>query len=350
MTYNEADHPRDEKGRWVDKNGNTENDSTNQEILKGGVEVNVYNESPAQILYKGSIIKKEKEKIEGEYKNILFQTLGKFVTNTMMLYYNIDQLEKKIKELHLEEKLKQNVSKATGKVKSFVDARLAWGGRQVKNFIKKRIDERDIEKNAKDIGKKYNVLKNQAAKVVFGEDAAGMLDISHDKVKDRSYLEGVFEIPNYKDERFKKYQPYLENKISKQFAHYGTNPNDVKGYYFGPNAKASVNMAQDSYMQQYVKDNKNGFLNNDLKKTSIDFKAGNMYYAHHLVDVIDYQFDSEGNLEILIADTNDFNENEDNKLVQAGDIAMKNKELKPQFAIKHVIIPKEKLGELWGKY
>jgi len=73
------------------------------------------------------------------------------------------------------------------------------------------------------------------------------------------------------------------------------------------------------------------------------------HYGTNIDDVIDFGFDSEGNLEIIIADTNDYNEGDPFKLVQAGDIAMKNGKLKPRFTLKHVIIPKDILEKLWGK-
>lgn len=292
----------------------------------------------------------QKQKIEKEYRNILLDTLDKLTSPAQVLYSNIQQLEKMVKENHFEEKLKQNLSNANSKLKSLANDSIVWGKEKGKEVFKKWIETRTPEEIAKHVGADYKNWKNSGAKFLLGEDAAGMLDISHENINDKGYLENTFEINNYKDKRFEKYQNYLKNKLSQQFKHCGTNIDNIKGYYFSPNSKASQNMANDIYMQKYLKENRDGFLNNNLKKTSINFKTGNMYYAHHLVDVIDYQFDSENNLELVISDTNDYNENDKNKLVQAGDIAMKNKELKPKFVIKHAIIPKENLEKLWGKY
>lgn len=357
MTYNEADHPRDEKGRWTYAGGakSKKNDDRYNEPIDGvfklGAEINEYRqETPAQVLYKNSFEKMQKQKVEKEYRNILLDTLDKLATPAEVLYSNIQQLEKMVKENHLEKKLKQNLANASSKVKSLANNSVAWVKEKGREVFKKWIETQSPEELAKHVGTDYKNWKNNASKFFIGKDAAGMLDISHKNINDKSYLESVFKIDNYKDKRFEKYQNYLKDKLTQQFKHYGTNIDDIKGYYFGPNSKASQNMADDIYTQKYVKENKEGFLNNNLKKTSINFETGNMYYAHHLVDVIDYQFDSENNLELIISDTNDYNENDENKLVQAGDIAMKKDWLIPKFVIKHVIIPKENLEKLWGKY
>ena len=54
-----------------------------------------------------------------------------------------------------------------------------------------------------------------------------------------------------------------------------------------------------------------------------------------------------GNLHVKVYDTYDFNPNEDNPLVVAGRNKMLKEELKPFFTIHDIIIPKEKLKELW---
>ena len=90
MKWNEQDHPRDDDGKFTFKNGG----------------VSGTKESSASILYRDEKIKKEKDKIESEYKSKLLNILGNKATSADILYGTTKELEEKVKEYGLEDKLK----------------------------------------------------------------------------------------------------------------------------------------------------------------------------------------------------------------------------------------------------
>ena len=159
------------------------------------------------------------------------------------------------------------------------------------------------------IGKNYNGFSNFALKKIYGKDAAGMLDISHKKINDESYIKNAIKIENYRDKRFAKYEGYLKEKLTKQFEQYNKNINEISGYYFIPESEPSLRIANDSEFREFLKNNKDNILNN-RGNLSIEFKKDNLYYAHHYVDFIDYRINENGDLEGIVADTNDYNKDD----------------------------------------
>ena len=89
--WNEQDHPRDEDGKFTFKN--RENGSNTKE-------------SPADVLYHHSKIKAEKDKQESEYKSKLLNILSNKAKPTDVLYGTTKELEEKVKEYGLQDKLK----------------------------------------------------------------------------------------------------------------------------------------------------------------------------------------------------------------------------------------------------
>lgn len=89
--WNEQDHPRDDDGKFTFKNG--ESGSSTKE-------------SPASILYRDEKIKREKDKKEAEYKSKLLDILGNKAKPTDVLYGTTKELEEKVKEYGLQDKLK----------------------------------------------------------------------------------------------------------------------------------------------------------------------------------------------------------------------------------------------------
>ncbi len=124
MQWNEADHPRDETGRFTFSGGsdkdNSNNDDTNygkgnDGIFRLGAEItdildntkdNKTN-NPKDVLYKNTAISKANEKEKTRYINSLLDILGNKATNTDKLYPNTKKLEQKIKDMGLGEKLKE---------------------------------------------------------------------------------------------------------------------------------------------------------------------------------------------------------------------------------------------------
>ncbi len=81
---------------------------------------------------------------------------------------------------------------------------------------------------------------------------------------------------------------------------------------------------------------------------SVSFTSRNLHNAIGLADIRNGYIDKNGNLHVKVYDTYDFNPEEENKpLVMAGKNKMLEGELKPFFTIHDIIIPKEKLDELW---
>ena len=91
MTWDENLHPRDEDGKFTFKNGGNNSNTK---------------ESPANILYRDSKIKAEKDKQESEYKSKLLNILGNKATHADILYGTTKELEQKVKEYGLQDKLK----------------------------------------------------------------------------------------------------------------------------------------------------------------------------------------------------------------------------------------------------
>ena len=93
--WNEQDHPRDDDGKFTFKNGGS---SANTK------------ERPADILYRDSKIKAEKDRQEAEYKSKLLNILGDKAKPTDVLYGTTKELEQKVKEYGLQDKLKGTMS------------------------------------------------------------------------------------------------------------------------------------------------------------------------------------------------------------------------------------------------
>lgn len=108
-TWNEADHPRDEIGRFTYGGGGGEDNSNNNDadygkgsdgVFRLGAEVTdiLSNESIKDVLYKNTTTSKVSEKAKTSYINQLLDILGNKATTTDKLYPNIKKLEAKIKE------------------------------------------------------------------------------------------------------------------------------------------------------------------------------------------------------------------------------------------------------------
>jgi len=89
--WNESEHPRDDDGKFTFKNGG-----------------NYYSnrERAADILYRDEKIKTEKNKQESTYKSKLLNILGDRAKPTDVLYGTTKELEQKVKEYGLQDKLK----------------------------------------------------------------------------------------------------------------------------------------------------------------------------------------------------------------------------------------------------
>lgn len=189
-------------------------------------------------MYKDSETKKQVESIENEYKNNLLNILGKLATHTDMIYPDIKELERKIKENGLTNKLKQMQTAMFNHVK-------------YNSPLMRKVAE-------KLVGKNFNTLKFKAANYISGPDTAGMLDLAHgeDKMNNPAYIKDAIKLKNYNDPKISQFADYLKKKVPEQFNSYGFNPDNIPGYYFKSNSEPSQRMIQNKDFRAFIKNNK----------------------------------------------------------------------------------------------
>ena len=324
MTWDESKHPRDEKGQFTYSDGsdienNTENDTP---ILKGRIEKTEKSKSPAEILY-GDTYKKEKA--ENKYRSKLLNVLGDLATPAMVLYATNKQLENEIK--------KNGLINTTKKIKN--------GLTQI------GIEQR--------IGDNYGNNSNKFAKLGIGKDAAGMLDLAHGiNMNDRNYIKDTISLDSYNDPSVASDKEYLKKKISDQFKDYNFDINKIKGYFFKSDSEPVQRLINNKDFQDMIRNHKDEIIKKG--EFSAEFKKhgniglgqdNNFRNAIGKADFRNIYQDKEGNLHIKMYDTYDFNKNENSPLIKAGANKMDKGELKPFFTIHDIIIPKNKLDEIW---
>lgn len=185
----------------------------------------------------------------------------------------------------------------------------------------------------------------------MGKDTAGMLDLAHPKMKNPNYVKDSDKLGNYNDKKVSKYEKYLKTKIEKQYKDYkNINPKNVDGRYFKPNSKPSIELSKTKEIKEFIKQHKYEIINNTLfnnkEYQSIEFPTGDWYYAVHYTDIIDTYFDENGNLHVIMADTNDYNLDEDIELIKAGAEAMQKGELEPKYIIWDILIEKDDFDKI----
>ena len=196
------------------------------------------------------------------------------------------------------------------------------------------------------IGNNYKPEFYILAKSTFGPDTAGMLDLAHEKRNDTSYEKDAIKLTNWNDPRVASDKEYLRGKVIKGFSYYDYDEDNVPGYFFKNYSEPSQRIANDSDFLNKIRENKHKILSN-AEDLSVSFTSRNLHNAIGLVDIRNGYLDKNGNLHVKVYDTYDFNPEEDNPLIIAGKNKMLDRELKPFFTIHDIIIPKEKLDELW---
>lgn len=343
MTWNEADHPRDEQGRFTYGNGgqseNTDDNGNNYQygnLFKLKAEVfDTDIEMPKDTLYKKDKLEQEQKAKENSYRNKLLNVLGKLATPADALYGSIKKLEKKIVENGLGGKL----DKIKGGISTI-------GGAVAKPFYKKGAELA--------IGKMYKLGGYQYAKNVYGKDTTGMLDMSHQERMDFEYTKDAIELKNFDDERVASDKKYLVEKLNSQFNNeYAkiTNIENIKGYFFKNSSEPSRRISNDPDFRKVIRDNKDDILSGKLVSMEFplykDNKKSNLHYAFGHVDIRNGYIDNEGNLHIKVYDTYDFNKKNMTTLNQAGYNQMIKGNLKPYFTIHDIIIPRNVIDTLW---
>ena len=151
----------------------------------------------------------------------------------------------------------------------------------------------------------------------------------------QSYVKDTLKLENCNDEKISKYRDYLKNKIEQQFGSYSNViPEEVNGYYFKSDSNPSKDLAKTKEIKEFIKRNKqdiiDGTLFHNKLSASINFPIGDWHYSIGKADIIDCYFDNNKNLHLILADTYDFNANENN-LIEAGRLLMQEGELKARF-------------------
>lgn len=328
MVWDESKHPRDNEGKFTYKNGgDSENNSENNTpILKGRIEKTEV-KSPAEILY-GDAYKKEKA--ENEYRSNLLNILGNLATPAMIMYATNKQLENEIKKNGLINTVKKVVNVA----------------------LNSKPAQKAIRNN---IGENYKKGVNWMTQHTMGKDTAGMLDLSHGiNMNDRDYIKDAISLDNYNDPSVASDREYLKKKVSEQFKDYNFDINKIKGYFFKSDSEPVQRLIENKDFQDMIRNHKDemlkegkfsgGFKKHGLIGLGVD---NNFHNAIGKADFRNIYQDKEGNLHVKMYDTYDFNKDEDNAFVRAGADQMEKGNLKPYFSIYDIIIPKNKLDEIW---
>ena len=259
-----------------------------------------------------------------------------------------------------EEEIREKINSAKDKISSIMKLTEEIF-QETKNKIKKareefkRIKNNTIqEKIESRIGNNYGKWSNRLVKLFAGKDTAGMLDLSHGiNMNDRSYIKDTISLDNYNDPKVAKDKEYLKDKVSKQFKDYNFDINKIKGYYFKSNSEPVQRLIANKDFQDMIKNHKDEIIQKG------EFSAGFPKYGlginwnnnfHNAIGKADFRnayLDKDGNLHVKMYDTYDFNKNENNPLIKAGVNKMDKGELKPFFSIYDIIIPKDKLDEIW---
>ena len=146
---------------------------------------------------------------------------------------------------------------------------------------------------------------------------------------------------NYK-EVAEELQPYLKNKIIQQLGE--DKLETTKGIYIDAESESSKRLAEvlanNTDFKNILIENRHRLKYNIPFDASIRFVDSNFAYALGNADLKDIHKNKNGDIELIVADTYDFNPGSDSDLVQTGRERQLSGEIIPYFIIYHVIISK----------
>ena len=146
-------------------------------------------------------------------------------------------------------------------------------------------------------------------------------------------------------------QDYLREKISEQIGE--DKLSTTKGIYIEADSDSSKRLAEvlgnHSVFKEKINKNEKVLKNNIHINSSLEFKDKNFGYALGTADILDMHINKNGELDLLIADTYDFNPDELSDLVRTARIRQERGQIIPYFIIYHVIIPKSITSSFWRK-
>ena len=339
-----------------------ERDGDGKFTFKNGSDTGTITGGAANIIYHDSKVKEQKDRQENEYKIKLLDILGDKARSTDVLYGTTKELEEKVKEYGLQNKLKgmSNNEKSNignSDIKKGIDVRDMYERniqleKKIPHQIVNSILQLGIESA---IGKLGYVTKiHEEVKKLLGLDTAGMLDLAHEKRNEPSYTKDAIELKNFDDSRVASDKKYLAKKLYSQFNNEYTkvtNIENIKGYFFKSNSEPSQRIANNDDFRKTIRQNKDKILKGE--NVTMEFpnygynQKSNLHYALGHIDIRNGYIDKEGNLRIKVYDTYDFNKTNPTPANQAGRNQMLKGNLKPFFTIHDIIVPKKDINELW---
>ena len=305
--FNEADHPRDNIGRFTYKGGGSSSTSTESYERKS--------QSREDILYPTMKDKKQidnkndillggisKEVYQEQNKSSYYDFLSNLITQPQQTQYN-------------------------------------YTGNSLLNQI--AVDHID------------NPNLKKIANWRFGKETAENLLMSKkDTYLNTDYAKEHLIFKNYK-ELSPDLRDYFEKKITKQIG--ADKLDNTGGIYINAEHQSSKDLANvlvDN--QEFIKnvaENRKSLIAGNYIKTSVQFTDKNFHNAIGKADILDMHINKNGEIDLLVTDVYDFNDDKDaSDLIKTGRNRQEKGQIKPYFYIYHVIIPKSaKLGESKNK-
>lgn len=151
-------------------------------------------------------------------------------------------------------------------------------------------------------------------------------------------------------------QEYLKGKISKQIGE--DKLESTKGIYIDKNSDSSKNLSKYlsenkdfiAKLKDYEKPMKHNFSADDsIFLKDKNFIDKNWHNAVGNADIKKMHINKNGDVELYVTDTYDFNKGEKSGAPAVGRDRQEKDEIKPYFAVYHVIIPKKKYNKIISK-
>ena len=297
--WNEADHPRDDEGKFTYKNGGQQSNENKMQ-------------NRANILYDSMNEKDNKNKVLlGEISKDVYQK------------HNKSNFSDFLSNLVIQPQIPQyNVTQ---------------------NSLLNQIAVDHINNPA---------LKKAAIELFGLETAENLLMSKKDTYLNTDYAKEHLIFKNYK-ELSPDLRDYFKEKITSQIG--ADKLDSTGGIYINAEHQSSKDLAKvlvDN--QEFIKNVAENRKSLNLGKsfdTSIQFTDKHFYYAIGKADIRDMHINKNGDFDLLVTDVYDFNDDKNaSDLVKVGRDRQEKGEIKPYFYIYHVIIPKSaKLGKSKNK-
>ena len=187
--------------------------------------------------------------------------------------------------------------------------------------------------------------------ISFTREAVENLHMSKtDSYMDTDYTKKHKVYNSYKDAP-EELQEYLKGKISKQIGE--DKLESTKGIYIDKNSDSSKslsdNLIKDNDFIKKLKDYEKPLKHNFEVDDSISLKGFNWHSAVGNADIKKMHINKNGDIELYVTDTYDFNKGERTGAPAVGRDRQEKGEIKPYFAVYHVIIPKDKYNKIINK-